>query len=375
MSVVETEINFPTQDEVSSEIELLVAGYSDKSIRSLNDSNQNVVNNYDLLEGINETSSFDDVGTLLYNNILIMIDSLPVALKKAIDCNFKMVSYISECSMTKKDIQQNLKEIEIAAQKLLNAPQEITYVKKSNIDIAEMTRVKKEEIVSTRSAEKTNEYVQQLIEIESAAIRLRYDKQYIIAMEVFEQMLDAKNKAVEQVARLKVEFEQQNVFEIVLSYFQNTIIQIINKIKKSIVQYPLITTLLEGTVKLASTNEVISNPLYGTPNLTAIIEILKSNFHKRSVANFPVNLVSHNLSEEATRNNPKKIVEDVEKIYSKWVMKNLFDYMNIDQYFPALVIKGLHYYSTIRRDVIHKAMKYNSSQCLQSHTVDGISVD
>ena len=57
-------------------------------------------------------------------------------------------------------------------------------------------------------------------------------------MEVFEQMLDAKNKAVEQVARLKVEFEQQNVFEIVLSYFQNTIIQIINKIKKSIVQFP-----------------------------------------------------------------------------------------------------------------------------------------
>ena len=366
MSVVETEINFPTQDEVISEIESLVAGYIDKSIKSLIDSNQNVVNNYVLLEGINETSSFDDVGTLLYNNILIMIDSLPVALKKAIDCNFKMGSYIFECSRTRKDIQQNLKELEIAAQKLLNAPQEITYVKKSSIDIAEMTRVKKEEIVSTRSAKKTNEYVQQLIEIESAAIRLRYDKQYIIALEVFEQMLHAKNKAVEQVARLKAEFEQQNVFEIVLSHFQNTIIHIINKIKKIIVPYPLIKTMLEGTIKLTSTNEVISNPLYGTPNLTAIIEILKSNFHKRSMANFAVNL------QETTRNNPKKIVEDVEKIYSKWVMK-LFDYMNIDQYFPALVIKGLHYNSTIRRDVIHKATK--SSQCMQSHTVDGVSVD
>ena len=65
MSVVETEINFPTQDEVISEIKALVAGYSDKSIKSLNDSNQNVVNNYVLLEGINQTSSFDDVGTLL----------------------------------------------------------------------------------------------------------------------------------------------------------------------------------------------------------------------------------------------------------------------------------------------------------------------
>ena len=58
--------------------------------------------------------------------------------------------------MTRKDIQQNLKEIEITAQKLLNAPQEITYVKKSNIDIAEMTRVKKEEIVSTRSTTHRN---------------------------------------------------------------------------------------------------------------------------------------------------------------------------------------------------------------------------
>ena len=363
MSVLESEVNFPSQEEVIDEIEKLVASYSDKSVKSLNESGQNVINNYVLLAGVNESSSFDDVGTLLYNNIVSMISSLPLALKSAIDSNFKINSYINECSMTRRDLLKNIKEREITAQRILSAPLESTYDKRIQIDIAELSQSKREDMMSmsTRSNEKSAEYIQQLIASESDAIRYRYNKQYIAALDSYEAMLAAKNKAIEELSQLKTEFEKQNVFEIVLSYFQNIIIQMINKIKKEIIPHPLIKTLLEGTIKLQSTNEVISNPLYGTPNLTAIIEILKCNFHKRSMANFAVNLLeamSHNLTEEETRNNPKKIVEDIEKIYSKWVMKNLFDYMNMDQFFSALVIKGLHYNSTIRRDVIHEATKY-----------------
>ena len=40
-------------------------------------------------------------------------------------------------------------------------------------------------------------------------------------------------------------------------------------------KYPLVKTVLEGTVKLTSTNDVISKQINGNTNLTAIIEILK----------------------------------------------------------------------------------------------------
>ena len=76
-----------------------------------------------------------------------------------------------------------------------------------------------------------------------------------------------------------------------MTNFKNIIAQMINKIKLEVSKYPLVKTVLEGTVKLTSTNEVISNPINGNTNFTAIIEILKSNFHKRTIMNFTVNLI------------------------------------------------------------------------------------
>jgi hypothetical protein len=68
--------------------------------------------------------------------------------------------------------------------------------------------------------------------------------------------------------------------------------------------------------------------------------------------NFTVNLieaVSYTLTEEETKNNPRKIVQEVEKLY-----------MTIDQFFTALmiIIKGLHPKDTLRRDVIHEVTKW-----------------
>lgn len=79
---------------------------------------------------------------------------------------------------------------------------------------------------------------------------------------------------------------------------------------------------------MTSINEVISNLINGNTNLTAIIEILKSNFHKRTIMNFTVNLieaVAYTLTEEETKNNPRKIVQDVEKLYSRWETRNLWN--------------------------------------------------
>jgi len=93
-----------------------------------------------------------------------------------------------------------------------------------------------------------------------------------------------------------------------MTNFKNIIAQMINK-------YPLVKTVLEGTVKLTSTNDVISKQINGNTNLTAIIEILKKNVHKRTIVNFTDNLieaVSYSLTEEETKNNPRKIVQDVE---------------------------------------------------------------
>ena len=62
--------------------------------------------------------------------------------------------------------------------------------------------------------------------------------------------------------------KKNSVLEFKMTNFKNIIAQMINK-------YPLVKTVLEGTVKLTSTNDVISKQINGNTNLTAIIEILK----------------------------------------------------------------------------------------------------
>jgi len=77
--------------------------------------------------------------------------------------------------------------------------------------------------------------------------------------------------------------------------------------------------------------------------------------------NFTVNLieaVSYTLTEEETKNNPRKIVQDVEKLYSRWETRNLWTHMTIDHFFTALIIKGIHPKDTLRRDVIHEVTKW-----------------
>jgi len=67
-----------------------------------------------------------------------------------------------------------------------------SYDKRTQIDIAELTQTKRKEMTSSRSGEKSAEYIQQLIASESDAIRYRYNKQYIATLDTYEAMLAAK---------------------------------------------------------------------------------------------------------------------------------------------------------------------------------------
>lgn len=49
-----------------------------------------------LLASATEASTFDDIGTMLYNGIIEMINYLPQELKESIENNFKFNMFIEE---------------------------------------------------------------------------------------------------------------------------------------------------------------------------------------------------------------------------------------------------------------------------------------
>ena len=360
MSVL-SEINYITNEDLIENIKAFCSAYTKDSVKSQIDAMQKSVSGTILLASATEASTFDDIGTMLYNGIIEMINSLPQELKELIENNFKFNMFIEDTRSERNKIVSKKHELEVINGKELKEPNmTLCQLRIDNAinDIKER-RASREDAISTRSSEKAQDYLNNIEEAEISKVTAAFKKAHIENYDMFLANLNKKNAAFEELSTLKVEEEKNSVLELIMTNFKNIIAQMINKIKLEVSKYPLVKTVLEGTVQLTSTSEVISNPLNGNTNLTAIIEILKNNFHKRTIVNFTVNLieaVSYTLTEEETKNNPRKIIQDVEKLYSRWETRNLWEHMTIDQFFTALIIKGLHPKDTLRRDVIHEVL-------------------
>ena len=360
---VSSEIHYITNEELIENIKAFCSAYTKDSVKSQIDAMQKSISGTILLASANEASTFDDIGTMLYNGITEMINSLPQELKELIENNFKFNIFIDETRSDRNKIVSRKHELEVINGKELKEPNmTLCQLRIDNAisDIKER-RASKEDVISTRSSEKAQDYLNNIEELEISKVTAAFKKAFVENYDMFLANLNQKNAAFEELSILKAEEEKNSVLELMMTNFKNIIAQMINKIKLEVSKYPLVKTVLEGTVKLSSTNEVISNPINGNTNLSAIIEILRNNFHKRTIVNFTVNLieaVSYTLTEEETKNNPRKIVQDVEKINSRWETRNLWEHMTIDQFFTALIIKGLHPKDTLRRDVIHEVTKW-----------------
>ena len=360
---VNSEYNYITNEELIENIRAFCSAYTKDSVKSQIDAMQKSVSGTILLASANEASTFDDIGTMLYNGIIEMINSLHQELKELIDNNFKFNMFIEETRAERNKIVSRKHELEIIHGKELKEPNMTLCQLRIDNAISDLkeSREKREDTISTRSSEKAQDYLNGILEEEIRKITIGFTKAHIENYDAYYANVTKRNSAFEELSTIKVEEEKNSVLELMMTNFKNIIAHMINKIKLEVSKYPLVKTVLEGTVKLTSTNEVISNPINGNTNLTAIIEILKSNFHKRTIVNFTVNLieaVSYTLTEEETKNNPRKIVQDVEKLYSRWETRNLWEHMTIDQFFTALIIKGLHPKDTLRRDVIHEVTKW-----------------
>ena len=360
---VSSEIHYLTNEDLIENIKAFCSAYTKDSVKSQIDAMQKSISGTILLASANEASTFDDIGTMLYNGITEMINSLPQELKELIENNFKFNIFIDETRSERNKIVSRKHELEVINGKELKEPNmTLCQLRIDNAisDIKER-RASREDQISTRSSEKVQDYLNNIDEVEINKVTAAYKKAFVENYDMFLVNLNQKNAAFEELSTLKAEEEKNSVLELMMTNFKNIIAQIINKIKLEVSKYPLVKTVLEGTIKLTSTNEVISNPIHGNTNLSAIIEILRNNFHKRTIVNFTVNLieaVSYTLTEEETKNNPRKIVQDVEKLYSRWETRNLWEHMTIDQFFTALIIKGLHPKDTLRRDVIHEVTKW-----------------
>ena len=166
-----------------------------------------------LLASATEASTFDDIGTMLYNGIIEMINSLPQELKELIENNFKFNMFIEETRTERNKIVSKKHELEVINGKELKEPNmTLCQFRIDNAinDIKER-RASKEDTVSTRSSEKTQEYLNNIEEAEISKVTAAFIKSHIENYDMFlanlnKKTLHLKNSPHSRLQKKKIQF-------------------------------------------------------------------------------------------------------------------------------------------------------------------------
>ena len=352
MSVISSEMhNIIASEDIYDGVVKYASGYDKKNIVNLNQSKSKIFTDTVFLNNVNENSLYEEIGTVLFNNTMDVINSMPTVFKEIVENNFKIETYVTECGEKRTELEEQLSECNLIVGKTLLRPNKEIYEMRANQEIYEL--MNREGTVT-----RTEVYN---VEADKQKIIYNHNETYLQAYEEFEKETAHANEANAKMSKLKKLIDKEVVIEILLTSFLDIQLQIVNKIKQEMNKHALVRALLEGTIKIANTNEVLSNPLNGTPNLCGILEILKANFHKRGFVNFTISLIetlSYNLSEEDTKNNPKKAVQDTEKLYSRWLKRDMWTSMTQDLFFTSVLIKSMHPNVAFRRDVVNEVTRF-----------------
>jgi hypothetical protein len=188
---------------------------------------------------VSEHSLYEEIGTVLFNNTMDVINSMPTVFKEIVENNFKIDNYVTECGEKRTVLEEQLSECILIVGKTLLRPNKEIYEMRANQEIyALMNR----EGTVTR-----NEVYN--VEADKQKIIYNHNETYLQAYEEFEKETAYANAANAKMSKLKKLIDKEVVIEILLTSFIDIQLQIVNKIKQEINKHALVRTLLEGTIK------------------------------------------------------------------------------------------------------------------------------
>jgi len=211
---VSSEINYITNEDLIENIKAFCSAYTKDSVKSQIDAMQKSVSGTILLASANEASTFDDIGTMLYNGIIEMINSLPQELKELIENNFKFNVFIDETRTERNKLVSRKHELEVINGKELKEPNmALCQLRIDNAinDIRERRAASREETISTRSNEKAQDYLNNIEEVEISKVTAVFKKAHIDNYDMFlanltKKTLPLKSSPYSKLKKKKIQF-------------------------------------------------------------------------------------------------------------------------------------------------------------------------
>lgn len=191
-------------------------------------------------------------------------------------------------------------------------------------------------------------------------IREEENERYIDEYNVYREELKRKNIASNLIDELKAKKERCSIVEQVTKNFIDILQVLTQKVKFAIVKFPMIRNQLQQLARIKKTKQVIANP-HDSNSLPGMYALISEHYLQKSFVSFTNTIIenmSFSISEDDSNRNPKKAAQYVQKLYYSWERKNMWNQFSKDQYFSAILIKGLHPRSPIRQAIVSEVSKY-----------------
>ena len=344
--------------EVEATISSLASGYDTSNIKTFADTIQRAIESVILLPNMTLQDSEEEIGRCLYDNTMVMVKSVGAAFETIVALDYDVDQYQRRCVSERAVLEDKIHDYNNAVKHTIIAPDKTIYDMRESLELETALRALDDDGgVMTRLQEGVRE--QKITQLQ-ADIARRFKMSYLAAYDEYVEEIKKKNHAVTEVGKLEKQSSKSSVLELVLKSFCDGRRAIVQRIKAATNKFPFIVDQLKRTVTVRATGAQIANPWDGN-NLTGVIEILFDIYMKRTFVGFTNHLVSAmtwQMSEQECSTNPMRGLQQVQKMYSVWERKGMWEQFSKDQFWTAVFLRGIPPSAPLRLELLTEMSKF-----------------
>jgi Cu/Ag efflux protein CusF len=283
-----------------------------------------------------------------------MVKSIGEAFEAVVEHNFDVDALKRRTVSERAAVEEQLHVLRDDADRILVVPDKSIFTYRAMLEFEDRQLAVEHDTTLSKSAKTT-----QLVELDQI-IERHAMRTYMAAYDLYERAAQAKNTATSDIRKLDAQKERLTALELVLKAFCDAMRVMVQKIKLALNKFRAVADQLKSTIIVRATGVSVVNP-WDANNLPGMLEILFDRYLKKTFVGFTNSLIeamSWTMSAQDSVSSPMTGVQQVQKLYSTWERKGMWEELTKDQFWTAILIRGIHPSAPLRLQLLTELTKY-----------------
>jgi hypothetical protein len=283
-----------------------------------------------------------------------MVKSIGEAFESVVEHNFDVDALKRRTVSERAAVEDQLQALRDDADRILVVPDKSIFTYRAMLEFEDRQIAIEHDGDLSKSVKAS-----QLAELDQL-IERQAMRAYMGAYDLYERAAQLKNSATSDIRKLDAQKERLTALELVLKAYCDAMRVMVQKIKLALNKFRSVADQLKTNIVVRATGVTIVNP-WDANNLPGIVEILFDRYLKKTFVGFTNSLIeamSWNMSAQDSVSSPMTGVQQVQKLYSTWERKGMWEELTKDQFWTAILIRGIHPSAPLRLQLLTELTKY-----------------